>query len=86
MIQLGSFDKIVTLADREAYLRQTAAISGATGNEAIHTADGGGSGAVIVGLDCGRAQEGERAAGLMPRAFCVAGFIGSLKPRSGPFL
>ena len=39
MIQLGSFDKTVTLADRDAYLRQTAAISGATGKEAAEGSD-----------------------------------------------
>ena len=39
MIQLGSFDTRVTAADREAYLRQTAAISGAAGDKAVQGSD-----------------------------------------------
>ena len=39
MIQLGSFDSIVTPADREAYLRQAAAIAGAPGHQAAEGSD-----------------------------------------------
>lgn len=39
MIQLGTFDTLVTPADRQAYLRQAAAISGAAGNEAAEGSD-----------------------------------------------
>ena len=39
MILLGSYDKSVTQADRDAYLRQAAAISGARGDQAADGSD-----------------------------------------------